>query len=495
MKGISGPKPPGQAGRKSRDARRGKPSQDPLLKAVSIGVEPRPAVLRKDGAKVGKADGGAPPADLTSLATVRRSGVRGVFKLLGPGLITGASDDDPSGIGTYSQVGSQFGFGVLWTAIFTFPLMLAVQELCARIALQTGVGLGTSLRRKFPTWLVGGCIGALVIANTINLGADLGAVAAGGSLLSHGRIPTLWLIAPAAFLILGLQLFVSYRLVFNVFKWLTLSLFAYVITGILARPQASTVLFATFVPHLEFSEGFLLALVAILGTTISPYLFFWQASAEVETMRAAALETVAQRRGVKRAELRAARLDIAIGMFFSQVVMYFIILTSAAVLHAHGKTNIQTAEGAAQALTPLLGPFAFVVFALGMIGTGLLAIPVLSASGAYAVKEFFGFKGALDAKPWYRPTFYVLIVVATAVGALMNFLHVDPVHALFYAAAVNGIVAPPLLALIVLLGSDSGFMGKRVSGPLSRTLGWIATAAMGTAAVAFIASLLRFWPK
>ena len=460
-----------------------------MLKVVPAGAdqEPRQDELLKDPAEPAS---GEPQAGRPTLGEARRGGVLGVLQILGPGLVTGASDDDPSGIGTYSQVGSQFGFGVLWTALFTFPLMLAVQELCARISLETGVGLGTALRRKFPSWLVGACIVALLIANTINLGADLGAVAAGGSLLSRGLVPALWLVGPVALLILGLQLFVSYRLMFNVFKWLTLALFAYVITGILARPPALTVLAATFVPHLEFSKDFLLALVAILGTTISPYLFFWQASAEIDSMRAAGMEKEADRRGVKLSELRAARVDIAVGMFFSQVVMYFIILTSAAVLHAHGKTDIQTSGQAAQALTPFLGPFAFAVFALGMIGTGLLAVPILSGSAAYAVKEFFGFKGTLSSQPWYRPTFYLLIVVATVIGVLMNFLRIDPVHALFYAAALNGIVAPPLLALIVLLGSDPSFMGKRVSGSVSRALVWIATAAMGVAAVGLIVSVV-----
>jgi NRAMP (natural resistance-associated macrophage protein)-like metal ion transporter len=466
--------------------------QDPLLRWISAGPdrEPRQSRVEKGSAREGEPASGNPPAGLTSLAEIRRRGPLGVLRLLGPGLITGASDDDPSGIGTYSQVGSQFGYGMLWTALFTFPLMLAVQELCARIALVTGVGLGAALRRKFPATLVGACIAALLVANTINLGADLGAVAAGGSLLSRGVIPPLWLVVPAALLILVLQLFVSYRVMFNVFKWLTLALFAYVVTGILSRPPALTVLVATFVPHLEFNRDFLLALVAILGTTISPYLFFWQASAEIDAMRAAGHEREAAHRGVKLSELRAARVDIAIGMFFSQVVMYFIILTTATVLHAHGKTDIQTADQAAQALAPFVGPFASVVFAAGMIGTGLLAVPILSASAAYAVKEFFGFKGALGSRPWYRPTFYMLIVVATAVGTVMNFLRIDPVKALFYSAAINGIVAPPLLALIVLLGSDRRHLGERASGGVSRALGWIATAAMAAAAVALLISVI-----
>jgi Mn2+/Fe2+ NRAMP family transporter len=286
-------------------------------------------------------------------------------------------------------VGSQFGFGLLWTALFTFPLMAAVQEMCARIALHTGVGLGVSLRRKFPTWLVGSCILALLIANTINIGADLSAVAAGGALLTHGTVESIWLVVPVALLILGLQLFANYTTIFRIFKWLTLALFAYVITAFFAHPHLGAVLKATVVPHVEFSSDFITAIVAILGTTISPYLFFWQASSEVDEMKAAGLTTQAQRRGVKLSELRAARTDIFIGMMFSNVVMYFIILTSAAVLHAHGKTNVQTADQAASALAPLAGQYAFILFSLGMIGTGLLAIPILSGSAAYALKEFF----------------------------------------------------------------------------------------------------------
>ena len=462
--------------------------KDPVLKNISAGPdqEPAPDELRKEDVREGQPASGSTPAGRTSLKEARRGGVLGLLHLLGPGLITGASDDDPSGIGTYSQVGSQFGYGMLWTALFTFPMMAAVQELCARIALQTGVGLGTSLRRKFPTALVGGCIAALLIANTINLGADLGAVAAGGSLLTRNLVPPLWLIVPVAALVLYLQLFVSYATIFKIFKWLCVALFAYVITGLIAHPSLRTVLVSTFVPHLELSRDFLAGLVAVLGTTISPYLFFWQATAEVDQMRAAGKMTEAQRRGVKLSELKAARVDILIGMAFSQIVMYFIILTSAAVLHAHGKTNVQTANDAAQALAPFLGPFAFVAFSLGLIGTGLLAIPILSGSAAYALKEFMGWKGALAMKPRYRPTFYGIIAAATLVGVAMNFIQLDPIKALFYSAMINGLVAPPLMVLIVLLGADRGIMKGKVSGALSKVLTWIATGAMTAAAAALV---------
>jgi NRAMP (natural resistance-associated macrophage protein)-like metal ion transporter len=471
----------------------GGPIQDPVLRSVSAGpdVEPPLEELLKDQYRThDQAATGGPPAGRTTIEEAKRRGPLGLLQLLGPGLITGASDDDPSGIGTYSQVGSQFGYGLLWTALFTFPLMAAVQELCARIALQTGVGLGISLRRKFPTWLVGICILALFAANTINVGADLGAVAAGGSLLTRGAVPQFWLVVPVAALILGLQFFVDYTHIFKIFKWLTLALFAYVITGFLVHPDLARLVMASVVPHVEFNKDYITALVAIFGTTISPYLFFWQASSEVDEMRAAGHLTEADRRGVKLSELQAARTDILIGMLFSNIVMYFIIFTAAAVLHAHGKTDIQTADQAAQALAPLAGPWAFVLFAGGMIGTGLLAIPILSGSAAYAVKEFLGVKGGLSAKPWYRPTFYGIMALATIAGVGLNLLHIDPIRALFVTAVINGVVAPPLLVLIVLLGSDRKFMAENVSGLVSKSLTWLATIVMSVAAIALLVTLL-----
>jgi len=445
--------------------RKRSPIQDPLLQRFKPGsdLEPDLEQLLKSGRR-------------PRSKKVRGTGLRAYLRMLGPGLITGASDDDPSGIGTYSQVGSQFGYGLLWTALFTFPLMAAVEELCARIALHTGAGLGVALRRKFPTTLVGACILALFCANTINVGADLGAVAAGGSLLTRGVIPEIWLVVPVGLLVVVAELFVSYSTIFRTFKWLTLVLFAYVITGIVVHPDLIAVLSASVVPHLEWNRDFVMALVAVFGTTISPYLFFWQASSEVDEK-------------VRTSELKAARFDILVGMLLSNVVMYFIILTTAAVLHAHGKTGVQTADQAAQALAPLAGQLAFVLFAAGMIGTGLLAIPILSGSAAYAVKEFFGLPGGLAVKARYRPTFYGVIVLSVLVGIAINLLRVDPIRALFVTAVINGVVAPPLLVLIVLLGSDRRLMGKRVSGRLSRLLTWTATLVMGAAAIALLVSL------
>src|SRR3989449_1410780 len=427
----------------------------------------------------------------TPTQEAKRRGVAGFLHLLGPGLITGASDDDPSGIGTCSQAGRQLGYGLLWLALFTFPLMSAVQELCARIALQTGVGLGASLRRKFPRWLVAIAILGLLAANTFNVGADLGAVAAAGSLLSRGALHALWLVVPVALLIIGMQVFATYATIFKIFKWLTLALFAYVITAFFAHPQLDAVVKATFVPHLELSKDFIMALVAVLGTTISPYLFFWQASSEVDELRAAGATTpLTGRRGLKPAELRATRLDIFIGMAFSNLVMYFIILTSAAVLHANGKTDIQTAGQAAAALAPLAGPLAFVVFSIGLIGSGLLAIPILAASASYALKEFLGLRGDLASKPRYRPTFYIMLATATLAGVAMNFMHLDPIRALFVTAVINGIVAPPLLILIILLGADRRIMKRSASGRLSLTLTGIAAGLMTLAAIALFGTLI-----
>jgi Mn2+/Fe2+ NRAMP family transporter len=468
-------------------------SPDPIRRVVAARVadvaeEPSAKQVAKPAGD-GAATGG-PTAGRTGVDEALHGGPKGVLQLLGPGLITGASDDDPSGIGTYSQAGSQFGLGTLWLALFTFPLMVAVQEACARIALQTGVGLGVSLRRKFPTALVGVCIFALFCANTINVGADLGAVAAGGSLLTGSHVAPAWLVVPAAVLIGFMQLRLSYSIIFRVFKYLTLTLFAYVITVFVVHPQLLQTLESTLIPHLEFNKGFLGIVVAILGTTISPYLFFWQASSEVDEMKAAGARTERERRGTSRKEIKAARVDVTVGMLFSQLVMYSIILTSGTVLHGSGHDSIASAAQAAEALRPLAGPLAFLLFAFGMIGTGLLAIPVLTGSAAYAVKEFFGFRGGLSEKVRARPTFYGLIVIAILGGLAMNFLSIDPIQALVVTAIINGIVAPPILVLIALLARDRGVMQEHRSGFWSTSLVWIATTVMGVAATMLIITLL-----
>jgi NRAMP (natural resistance-associated macrophage protein)-like metal ion transporter len=474
--------------------RRSRPHEerpDPIRRvvaaALNLRAEPPAATLHKHGA--GAAATGAPAAGRTSVEHALSQGPKGFLQVLGPGLITGASDDDPSGIGTYSQAGSQFGLATLWLALFTFPLMVAVQEVCSRIALHTGVGLGVALRRRFPTAVVGICILAVFVANTINVGADLGAVAAAGGLLSRGHIQPAWLVAPVALLIAFLQLRAAYATIFRIFKWLTLALFAYVITAIAIHPNVVEMLKATVVPQLQLNKDFIGIVVAILGTTISPYLFFWQASSEVEEMKAAGARTERQRHGVSQKELRAARLDVSIGMLFSQLVMYCIILTSGSVLHGNGTSGIQTASQAAQALQPLAGPFAFVLFSAGMIGTGLLAVPVLTGSAAYAVKEFLGLRGSLADRPVFRPTFYGLILVATSVGLLLNFLNINPIQALVVTAIINGMVAPPILVLIAILARDHRVMGERRSGAWSNTFVWLAAVVTGAAAIALVVTL------
>ncbi|MHB8717702.1 MAG: Nramp family divalent metal transporter [Candidatus Dormibacteria bacterium] len=464
---------------------------DPLRQAVStiVDIDPEPTVAEVAKPGSGPATG-APPPGTSVLEASRQQGALAILQVLGPGLVTGASDDDPSGIGTYSQAGSQFGLATLWLALFTLPLMIAVQEACARIALHTGAGLGTVLRRRFPTRLVGLCIVAVLIANTINVGADIGAVAAAGSLLSAGRIPALWLVVPVGVAILVMQLRLPYALIFRLFKALTLALFAYVLTAFIVHPPLLTTLRATVVPSLVPGKDFLAIVVAIFGTTISPYLFFWQASSEVEEMKAAGAGTERERRGVTARELRARRVDVVVGMLFSQLVMYCIILTAGTVLHNAGQTGISTAQQAAQALQPLAGRFAFLLFSLGMIGTGLLAIPVLSGSAAYAVKEFFGFRGSLADRPRYRPTFYAIVVVSTLGGLAMNLVGIDAIQALVVTAIINGVVAPPILFLIAMTATDGTVMGRRRSGRLSAVLLWTAAIVMAVAALGMIATLL-----
>src|SRR5438552_10867331 len=380
---------------------------DPIRMAtpgVTSADPPKERLLKSDGEL---RTGTSPVAGPKSMLDVVRRGPLGILRLLGPGFITGASDDDPSGIGTYSQVGSQFGFGLLWTALFTFPLMTAVQEMCARIGLHTRAGLGASLQRRFPAPVVSIGVLALVVANTINVGADLGAIAAAAGLLM-GHIPSLVYVLGAALLVLGFLLFSNYGRLASIFKWLTLALFAYVITLFVVHPDARSVLVGGIVPHVELNARWLAAIVAILGTTISPYLFFWQASSEVDVLRAERR----LRTPVREAEILAARVDVTTGMAFSQIVMFCIIATSAAVLNRHGITQVQTAQQAASALQPLAGRSAAILFAAGIIGTGLLAVPVLSASAAYAVREVAGFGGGLGLRPRYRPAFYGVIVAA-----------------------------------------------------------------------------------
>jgi NRAMP (natural resistance-associated macrophage protein)-like metal ion transporter len=405
------------------------------------------------------------------------------FAILGPGLITGAADDDPSGISTYSVAGAAYGYATLWIALLTFPLMAAVQLMCARLGMVTGRGLAAAVRIYYPRWVLWGACSILVIANVINIGADLGGMAEATQLITGIR-SLIW-IPVYVFFILGVLLWGSYKLIARIFKWLTLVLFAYVLASFYAHVDWRQALGVTFVPHLEWSRGFLAVLVAILGTTISPYLFFWQAAQEVEEERAKG-RTLAQRKGASTDELRSARTDTIAGMFFSNFIMYFIILTTAATLHAHGQTNITTARQAAEALRPLAGNGAYLLFTLGLIGTGMLGVPVLVGSCAYAVTEGAAWRGSMADKPKSARMFYAVMAVAMALGLVLNYWGFNAVKMLFWSAVINGLLAPPLILLVILLTSNHEVMGERVNPPLLRYLGWATFGVMIAAAAGMI---------
>jgi NRAMP (natural resistance-associated macrophage protein)-like metal ion transporter len=407
-----------------------------------------------------------------------------VLKVLGPGLITGASDDDPSGIGTYATAGASLGFATLWTALITYPLMAAIQFICAKVGMVSGRGLSGVLRQYYPRQLLYPVVIALLIANTINAGADIGAIAAAVNILLP--IPPALMIVPIALIIVALQIFGSYRLIANIFKWLTFALFAYIASAFFSKPDIGEVLKGTFIPTLSFDSTFLSTLVAILGTTISPYLFFWQASQEVEEEISMGRRRLWQRKGATDDELKYASWDVNIGMAFSNVVMYFIILATAATLFKAGQTNIQSATDAAQALRPIAGDAAGLLLAIGLIGAGFLAVPILTGSSAYAIAEGLGWPFGLDKKPNRAKQFYVIIAGSTLVGMLINFTGINPIQALFWTAVINGLLAPPLLVVIMLIANNKKVMGKRVNDWRTNTLGWAGTVVMFAAAIALV---------
>ena len=413
--------------------------------------------------------------------------VRRFFADLGPGLITGAADDDPSGISTYSVAGASFGYMPLWTALFSFPLMAAVQLMCARLGLVTGRGLAGVVRRYYPRWVLWSACTLLIVANVFNIGADLGGMAEATEMMTG--IKSYYWTPLYTLLIISLLFFSTYRQFARIFKWLTMVLFAYIAAAFFARPDWHAVLSATFFPRVQWSSAFLATFVGILGTTISPYLFFWQASQEVEEERALGRDTVKQRKGATVKELKAARTDVFTGMFFSNLVMYFIILTTAATLHAHGQTNIQTAREAAEALRPLAGSAAYLLFTLGLIGTGMLGVPVLAGSAAYAVAEAAAWRGTLEDPPLLSRKFYALIAVAMLVGLALDFVGFNAVKMLFYSAVLNGMLAPPLIVLVVLLTSKSKIMGIRVSSRPLRYFGWATVAIMTAAVIGMFATM------
>ena len=408
--------------------------------------------------------------------------LKAYLRSLGPGLVTGASDDDPSGIGTYSQTGAQFGYVQLWTVLFTFPLMAAIQEICARIALQTGGGLAEAIRRHYPKPVLYFCVCLLFIANTINLGTDLGAMAASGEMLLgfpfHAWLAAMTLTCGA------LQFLMNYRYYSRVLRFLTLSLLAYVLVVLVSPLDWRRVLESTFLPTIQFNREYLLNLVALLGTTISPYLFFWQASQEVEEKIEEGKKTPAARQGVSRTELKWMRADVASGMAFSSLVMWSIVATTASTLFPLGIATIDSAPKAAEALKPVAGNAAYLVFGAGIIGTGLLAVPILAGSAAYAMAETFRFREGLYLHLRQAPGFYGVIAFSTLIGYAINLIGINPIRALYYTAVLNGIAAPPLLFMIMLISNDRQIMKSKANGPVSRVLGWLTTVAMTTAAVA-----------
>ena len=408
--------------------------------------------------------------------------------IIGPGLITGASDDDPSGIATYSQAGAQFGYSLGWTLLLTYPLMCAIQLISAEVGRVTGHGLAGNMRRHYPVWLLYGTVGLLVVANTINLGADLGAMAAALHLLVAGPV-ALYVLAFA--LLSGLlEIFVRYSRYVSVLRWLTLSLFAYVATVFVVGVPWATVARDLVLPDIKLSGDYLTVIVAVFGTTISPYLFFWQAGEEVEDEREDPVaEALIDAPGQAPRQIARMEADTIVGMGLSNIIALFIMLTTAATLHAHGVTNIETSSQAAEALRPIAGPLAFTIFALGIIGTGLLTVPVLAGSAAYAVGEALGWPVGLAKLPARAPAFYLTIAAATLIGALLNFSPLDPIKALFWSAVINGVAAVPIMVMIMLMASRKLVMGQFTLRPWLASLGWLATAAMAVAAIGMFATL------
>lgn len=407
---------------------------------------------------------------------------------LGPGLITGAADDDPSGISTYSTAGAAYGFGLLWTALFTLPLMISVQLMCARIGLVSGRGLASVLRRFYSRKLLWFACALVLVANTVNIAADLGGMAAATELLTG--LPSIWFIPAYTAIIILLLVFASYRVLARIFKWLTLVLFAYVGAAFLARPDWDAVAWATVTPRLALDSDYLMTLVGILGTTISPYLFFWQAAQEVEEEKYEGKHTVGQRKGASLAELRAARIDVITGMTISVVVFYFIILTTGATLYTSGQRDIQTAQQAAEALRPLAGNAAYLLFAFGLIGTGFLGVPVLAGSAAYAVSEAGAWRGGMNERPRAAKKFYAVVAVAMLAGMLLDYAGINAIKMLFWSAVLNGILAPPLIVIILLVCNNRRVMGEHTNGKLLNTLGIIAAVTMSAAAIALLVAWL-----
>jgi NRAMP (natural resistance-associated macrophage protein)-like metal ion transporter len=419
-----------------------------------------------------------------------RLSLEGLFKRLGPGVITGAADDDPSGIATYSQAGAQGGFNLLWTVVLTWPLMVAVQSVSARIGRVTGRGLAGNMVQVFPRSVVSGLVLLLFIANTINLGADLAAMGAAAKLMTGVGSPHLYTFAFAAFSLIAV-VFIPYHRYVGLLKWFTFSLLAYVGVVFTVKIDWHAVVVGAFVPKFELSGDSLTLVVAIFGTTISPYLFFWQASQEVEEMHMGKV-----RRPLRELakggdpELDRIKIDTTVGMIFSNTIAFFIILTTASVLNANGVTNINSASQAAEALRPLAGDFTFLLFALGIIGTGLLAVPVLAGSAAYGVAEAFSWQATLEAKAPDAIGFYSIIAAATVIGFALGFTGIDAIHMLVWSAVLNGIVAVPIMAMMMVIVANPKVMGRFKARSWLVALGWLGTALMAVAVAALVGSSL-----
>ncbi|MBV9065514.1 MAG: Nramp family divalent metal transporter [Methylobacteriaceae bacterium] len=410
-----------------------------------------------------------------------------LLNVLGPGLITGASDDDPSGIATYSQAGAQFGYALTWTMLFTYPLMTAVQMVSARVGRTTGRGLAGNLRVHYPSWLLQGLVAILLIANTINLGADLGAMADAMRLLLPG--PAWLFIAMFAAICIYMQVFLQYTRYVAVLKWLTLALFAYFAAVVTIHIDWREFANGLLLPKLDKTSNYLTTIVAVFGTTISPYLFFWQAAEEVEDLKAfPRRQDLVDAPEQGRAALRRIEIDTLVGMAFSNLVALAIMVTTAATLHKGGTTDIQTSAQAAEALRPIAGQFAFAIFALGIIGTGLLAVPVLAGSGAYALGEARSWPTGFSRNWQEARAFYATVAIATLVGVVMNFSGLDPIKALYWSAVLNGVVAVPVMVMMMVMAARSDIMGRFAIGGALKWLGWLATAVMAAAVIAMLAT-------
>jgi len=404
------------------------------------------------------------------------------WQKLGPGLVTGAADDDPSGIATYTQVGAGFGYSLLWSTFLTFPLMVGIQMVSARIGRVTGHGLAANIRRRYPRWLLYSLICSVVIANTINIGANIGAMGMALKLLIGG--PAHLYAVMFALTSLVLQIFIPFSRYAPILKLLTLSLFTYVGTVFVVEVRWNEVFYNTVMPSISFKADYAVAVVAVFGTTISPYLFFWQASQEVEEQRATDGEEPLKKAPEQaKANLDRIRIDTYVGMGFSNLIAFFIMLTAAVTLNFHGVTHIQTAAEAAEALRPVAGEFAFLLFSMGIIGTGLLSLPVLAGSAAYAVAESFNWRIGLERKLVEARGFYMILTIATLLGVILNFTPIDPIAALFWSAVINGVIAVPIMAVMMLMAVRSDVMGQFVISAHLRILGWLGTIVMALAVV------------